>query len=429
MKKISCIVSCPISTYSGYGARSRDFVKALVQTHPDWDIKILPQRWGNTRQGYLEDFNETDLQSRLLVELKSKPDVWVQITVPNEFQPMGKFNIGVTAGIETTVCHHSWIEGCNRMNLVLGSSKHTVNVLKNTQYSTVNKSTGIQEGLLKVDKPLEVLFEGVNTDVYKQIKEEQVSLDLSNIKESFCFLSIGHWMQGDLTHDRKNIGYLVKAFYEIFKDKENQPALLLKVSQATSSILDRDQVLKKIDSIKKTVKGRKLPNIYLIHGDLSDAKVNELYNHPKVKSMISLTKGEGYGRPLAEFSTLGKPIISTNWSGHVDFLHKDHTFLIDGGLHKVDKSAQAKDMILPEAEWFQPNDGEVAQALKVVHKEYKMALKMAQDQKKYFLENFTYEKMKEQIINIFERYIPSFPEEVEITLPSLNLPKLQKIEE
>src|SRR6056300_657277 len=155
MKKIPVVVSCPIDTYSGYGARSRDFVKALINSQPDWDVKILSQRWGNTRFGYLQDHNEQDLANRIIPQLTEKPKVWFQITVPNEFQPVGEYNIGVTAGIETTLVHHSWIEGCNRMNLVLVSSKHAKKVFENSKYSTEDTKTN-QTGSLDLKTKMEV---------------------------------------------------------------------------------------------------------------------------------------------------------------------------------------------------------------------------------------------------------------------------------
>jgi len=103
------IISCPIDTYSGYGARSRDLVKAIINTDL-YDVKILSQRWGNTRFGYLEDHNEDDLTSRIIPNITNKPAIWMQITVPNEFQRIGEYNIGVTAGMETTLVHNSWIK-------------------------------------------------------------------------------------------------------------------------------------------------------------------------------------------------------------------------------------------------------------------------------------------------------------------------------
>jgi len=420
---VKCIVSCPISTYSGYGGRSRDFVRALIENYPDWDIKILPQRWGNTRKGFLEDNNDTLFLPRLIKRIEYKPDVWIQITIPNEFQPVGNFNIGVTAGVETTLCHPTWIEGLNRMDVTFASSNFAKETFERSTYTTKDDRTDQVVGQIKLNKPVEILFEGLDTEVYYEDKSE---FDLSSIPEKFCFLAIGHWMQGTLGNDRKNIGYTIKAFLETFKNKPNKPALIVKTQQSTSSILDRDQLLAKIESIKNSVKGS-IPNIYLLHGDLADEDINELYNHPKVKALLMLSKGEGFGRPMLEFAATGKPIISTNWSGHTDFLRKDLTALVNGELHKVDRSAAVKDIILEEAEWFKPDDGEVAAAMKGVFKDYKTFSKKAREQQSYILRNFTFDDMKEKQKVFFDQYIPEFPKEVKLDLPKLKLPKLKKI--
>ena len=149
MSKPIAVVSCPIDTYSGYGARARDFVKALIEIDK-YDVKILSQRWGNTRFGYLQDHNETNLISRIIPQLTSQPEIWIQATVPNEFQKVGKYNIGLTAGIETTQCDASWIQGVNNMDLVLVSSNHAKNVFLNTKYNIQNKNSNQITGELKV---------------------------------------------------------------------------------------------------------------------------------------------------------------------------------------------------------------------------------------------------------------------------------------
>ena len=109
MNKPICAISCPVDTYSGYGARARDFVRSIIKLDK-YDVKILSQRWGNTRFGYLADHSDKELSSRIVNNLQSKPDIWIQITVPNEFQPMGTYNIGVTAAMETTLCNHTWVD-------------------------------------------------------------------------------------------------------------------------------------------------------------------------------------------------------------------------------------------------------------------------------------------------------------------------------
>ena len=422
MSKLTVAVSAPVDTYSGYGARARDFVKALIDLK-EYDVKILSQRWGNTRTGYLKDHNDDILSPLIIKNLSFQPDIWIQITVPNEFQKVGKYNIGVTAGIETTICDASWIQGCNRMDLILTSSEHSKEVFRTTQYDQQDKNTGQVISKLQLEKPVEVLFEGADINKYFPTTS---SFDLSSVKESFCFLFVGHWLQGKIGQDRKNVGYMIKSFLETFKNKPSQPALLLKTSKSTSSILDREKILKEIDIIRSTVKG-KLPSIYLLHGDVTDEEMNSLYNHPKVKAMVSLTKGEGFGRPLLEFSLVNKPIIASGWSGHMDFLDKEFAVLIGGQLTNVDKSAASKNIILEESLWFTPNDGEVANAYKKVHKEYKKFLTNAKRLGHKNRTNFNYENMVEKLGSILKDNLPNIPKQVELNIPKLTLPKLKKV--
>jgi len=421
MSKPTVLVSCPIDTYSGYGGRSRDFVKALISTGK-YNVYILSQRWGNTRFGYLKDHSEHDLASKIVPNITSQPDVWIQITVPNEFQPIGKYNIGVTAGIETTICDPSWVEGCNRMDLTLVSSQHAKETFERSQFNL--EENGKIKGEIRLQKPVEVLFEGLDIEKYKPITNS--TFDLSTVKESFAYLFVGHWLQGDFGQDRKNVGYLVKAFLESFKNKKDAPALILKTQSANASILDRNQVLKKIDDIRKSVKGT-LPNIYLLHGEMSDEEINMLYNHPKVKAMVSFTKGEGFGRPLLEFSAVNKPIIASGWSGHIDFLDKEFTYLVTGTLTNVHKSAAVDKMLLREAQWFTPDDIQTGTALRMVFENYKKYAELAKRQGYKSRTNFSWEKMAEQLDQILSSNLPEFPKQVELKLPTLQLPKLQKI--
>jgi len=423
------VVSCPIETMSGYGARSRDIVKALLKIDK-YDVKVISQRWGSTAYNALNPNKPEDKQLLDTIwkqpQLPKQPDVWIQITVPNEFQKIGKFNIGITAGIETTVCNPSWVEGVNRMDLTLVSSKHAKTVFETSQFERRDKNTNQAVGIIKLEKPVEVLFEGVDLTKYNFVPDDLLDGDLveslDEIKEDFCYLFVGHWLQGQIGEDRKNVGYTIKAFLETFKNKKSKPALILKTSSATNSIMDRDEMLKKIDAIRNTVNGD-LPNVYLLHGDLDDEEINNLYNHYKVKAMVSLTKGEGFGRPLLEFSLSKKPIIASNWSGHTDFLNPEFTVLVGGSLTDVHQSAQVKDMILAESQWFTPNDASVADALLNVYNEYDKYSELSKRQARYSLNNFSFDKMVEQLDNIFENKVPK---QVELKLPTL--PKLKKIQ-
>ena len=224
---------------------------------------------------------------------------------------------------------------------------------------------------------------------------------------------------GWMAEDRKNVGLLVKAFYELFKDKKKQPALILKVSGGSASYMDRYEMQKRLNFIRDSVPSKSLPNIYLLHGEFSDNEINELYNHPKVKSMVSLTKGEGFGRPLLEFSLTNKPIISTNWSGHTDFLKKDFTALMNGKLTKIHKSAQSKDMLIEGSEWFSVDHGEIGHYFKDVFENYKDWKVKGKRQGYYSRSNFSFTKMESQLEGILKEYLPTMAAPVQISLPKL----------
>jgi hypothetical protein len=216
MKPI-CVVSCPIDTFSGYGARSRDFVKSLIESkEEEWDIKIMPQRWGDCPWNFLD--SNDPLRQRFVGNLQQQPDIWIQISVPNEFQPMGKFNIGVSAGIETTIYPAEFIEGSNRMDLNLVSSEHSKQVALKSTFEKKDKNTNQVVGVIKLEKPIEVLFEGLNLDVYyKQRVNNKADQILKDIPDEKCFLHTGHWLPGAFGESRKNTATLIKTFLETYK--------------------------------------------------------------------------------------------------------------------------------------------------------------------------------------------------------------------
>ena len=424
------VISCPIDTFSGYGARSRDIVKALLKTNK-YDIKIVSQRWGITPFGFLKADNPEHKQIMDCIlttpGLPKQPDIWMQITVPNEFQPVGKYNIGVTAGIETDLCAPQWIEGLNRMNLNLVSSEHAKKVFEQSTFEKRNTQTQQVEAVIRLEKPIEVLFEGVDTEIYKKLDKVTSIPELNNIPEKFAFLFVGHWLQGEFSQDRKNVGGMIKTFLETFADKKEKPALVLKTQSATPSIMDRADILEKIYYIQKMVKGD-LPNIYLLHGEFTDEEMNELYNHPKIKAHVSFTRGEGFGRPLLEATVSQKPLIVSNWSGHLDFLNLDWIVPLSGLVEPIHSSATVQDMLIPEGRWFTADYKMAAKKLRDVFENYKNYLDGAKRQSYLSRTEFSLEKMGEKLESLIGDKIPK---QVELKLPQLKkieLPKLKKAE-
>ena len=423
------LVTAPVATRSGYGSHSRDIVHSLIDMDK-FDIKIMSVRWGNTSMNALDETNERDKRiiDRLMNEprLPRKPDVHIHIVVPNEFMVNATYNIGITAGIESTVIHQTWLEGCNRMDLIIVPSEFTKQGIQNTGYTRHDQATGQQGPDLKLEKPIEVLFEGADLNIYKKTNEfsPEVIDEFDKIPEKFNFLYTGHWLQGNLGEDRKDTGMLVKTFLETFKNVKNAPGLIMKTSGATFSVMDREEILSKISDISSTVKGE-LPNIYVLHGDFTDDEMNELYNHPKVKAHISLTHGEGFGRPLLEASLSEKPVIVTNWSGHTDFLDKSFSVLLPGSMSSVPKGAFPEGMYVDKMQWFTVNYPNACRTMMEVFKNHAKYLIGAKKQS-IRSKSFSLDNMTKKLEGILDKHLPKFEKQPQQV--NLKLPKLKKVD-
>lgn len=425
MKK-TVLLQAPIYTRSGYGDHARDLAAAILSSD-DYTLEIFATNWGNTSWDGLDKDNEihSKIDQCATQSPTPNPDIFIQLTIPNEFVRAGRYNIGVTAGIETDLCRPEWITGCNNMDMIIGVSNHTIKVLQESKYEKRDKNTNevIEMHGLRPNLKTEVLFEGVSPNLFdsSKVKDKNLIKHLNQIEESFCFLFVGHWLEGNIGQDRKDVGMLIKVYCEAFKLKsmKNTPALILKTSGSSFSITDREEINNKIRFILRGYK-KEFP-IYVIHGNLTENQMATLYNHKKIKAMVSFTKGEGFGRPLLEFTTTGKPVIASNWSGQTDFLSSEHSILLPGDLTPVHGSV-VNDWFMAEAKWFTVNYPYAVKALQAVCENYDVYLAKAAQQRKETLEKFTLEKMNEKLIEILD----SISVVVELKLPKLKLPKLEK---
>ena len=438
MIKPLILVTAPVQTRSGYGNHARDICRALIESDK-YEVAIQSVPWGSTPLNALDsnDPSHKEIEKRILrqPQLPKQPEVHLHIVIPNEFKQFGQKNIGMTAGIESTVPPAAWIDGCNRMDKVIFTSEFSKKGFTDIKFDKLDKNTKQKVGEVRLERPSEVLFEGADANVYKEINQfsDRMKNEFSKINEDFCFLFVGHWLQGNLGEDRKDIGMMIKTFLLTFKDMKNPPALVLKTSGASFSVMDRVDMKKKVNQIKDTVKADKLPNIYLIHGDLTDEEMNEMYNHPKVKAHLTFTHGEGFGRPLLEASFSGKPIIAPISTGQADFLDREYTVEIPHVMTKVAPNAFPKEYVTPDSQWSTVKYSVASALMSDVFKNYDKYKIRGKKQMIVNRENFSFESMKTKLIDMVESVMTDIPKMVELKLPTLkkepkklNLPKLKK---
>ena len=437
------LICAPVTSRSGYGAHARDLVKSFMDSGK-FNIKILDVNWGDTPRNALDKNNPSDrsILDCILKEPKmdSQPDVYVDIRIPNEFQTYGKFNIGITAGIETNAVSQVWLEGCNKMDLIIVPSEHSKAGFVNSIFDKIQQlPDGNQQkvGEVKLEKPIEVLFEGVDVDTYKSIDKFNTNLyhELNEIKEENLFLLVGQWCKGGFGEDRKDIGRTIKLFCEAFANSDSDVALLLKTSFATFSILEKEQLNMRLSEIKNMFpKSIKIPNIYLIHGDLTTEEMNEMYNHPKVKSLVSLTHGEGFGRPLLEATMTGLPVIASKWSGQMDFLTDSHSILLPGSISEIPKSVVWDNILIPQSKWFVVDEKAAKKSFNFAYENLNSFKEKSTELMDINREKFSHSNMTKELGKLLDKFLPTFSKAVNVTLPKLKkvtkevkLPKLSKV--
>lgn len=343
MKKV--LFRAPVLTQSGYGVHARQVLRWLKsleeQKSISLQVQILP--WGDTPW-----FVNPDEKSVLIGyamthtgPLSPPYDVTLQLQLPNEWDPsLGKVNIGMSAGVETTRCHPDWIKACNRMTKVIVPSVHSSRCFLDAESRPpTTPITVVPESYIDaLDDDVNVL-----TDVQRILTT------------SFNVIVHGQITGMNAVVDRKNIFNTIKWLCELFKN-DTDFGVILKTNMAKNTLIDRQITTGTVASILSEVRrGSKVPPVYLVHGDMSDTETAALYRLPGVKALVSLSRGEGFGLPILEAARAGLPVIATNWSAYTEFLG-DKFIKVDYRLCSIPKSRVDGRIFIEGAQWAESNE-------------------------------------------------------------------------
>ena len=386
MKKV--IVKGPALSQSGYGEHAR-FVLRALRSRPDlFDIYLININWGNMSWLW-EDDEERQWIDFLLAKTiqygqqKGQFDMSLQVTVPQEFEPMAPVNIGVTAGVETTKISPQWMEKCLQMDKIITISEYSKYAFVNTEYPANNTQTG-QDFIAKITCPVDIVGYPVKT-------KEVTNIDL-NLTTDFNFLTVGTWIP------RKNLENTIKWFVEQFF--EDDVGLIIKTTTAKNSLFDRLHCEGRLKELLQEYEDRKC-QVYLLHGDLTEEEMNGLYQHPKVKCLVNIAHGEGFGLPIFEAAYNALPITTISFGGQNDFLHmpaknkkgkikKTPMFTtISYDVKPVQPEALWEGVIQKDSQWAYAKEWDYKKALRTLHKNIKSAQAKARKLQKYVQKEFT----------------------------------------
>ena len=398
MKKI--IVRGPALSRSGYGEHTRFLLRALRSAVDLFDIHLLNVNWGQT--GWVWEDNEerrwidqTILKTQQYIDSGGRFDISAQVTIPNEWEKMADINIGITAGIETSKVAPQWIEKSMVVDKIITISEHSKQVYENSSYQAHNKQTGETFEDFRCTTPIEI--------VHYPIRDyEPAQLDL-NLDYDFNFLSVAQ------ISPRKNLNNTIKWFVEEFKDEE--VGLVVKCNIKCDSIEDRLETEKAMKQLLVEDKDRKC-KVYLLHGTMTNEEMTAVYQHPKIKSLVSLSHGEGFGLPIFEAAYNELPVIAPDWSGHVDFLYvpikdkktkkeknKAHFAKVKYTLQPIQREAVWDGVLQRDSLWCYAEEGSYKKRLREVYKDYQRFKGQAKKLNTWVRKNFSAEQQYKKFVD------------------------------
>ena len=410
--KQKVIIRGPALTRSGYGEHVRFILRSLRQLEDKLDLYLIPVNWGRT--GWIMESSEerewidaivkkTHEYVREQSEHGAAPfDISIQVTIPNEWERIAPVNIGITAGIETTRVAPEWINKGNDMDLIIVPSQHSKQVYAKTSYTAKNEQTGEVVPDFKCTTPIEVLSYPV-----KDFADCDIEMDFST---EFNFINISQWAP------RKDVENCVLWFVEEFIDLE--VGMVLKTNIAKNCLMDKRACRNSIRQIlsHEKFKDRKC-KIYLLHGDMTDQEIHQLYRHPKIKAFVTTTHGEGFGLPLFESAYEGLPVIAPDWSGHLDFLYMPVTdkkgktknkakfSRMDYTLQPIPESVVWDGVLQRDSMWAQADEASFKVRLREVYKDYGRFKKQATELQGWLKENLSPHQQNLRLIQLIDYFI------------------------
>jgi len=389
MKK-KIFVRGPVLSQSGYGEQARFALRALRSREDLFDIYIQPINWGQTGwvwedSEFRQWMDERILTTQILLQQKQlQPDISLQITIPNEFQKLCPINIGYTAGIETTKVSPAWLQKGNEMDKILVVSQHAKDSYVNTEAIARNNQTG-ETFPYRLETPVEVVWE--NTPFETETEE----IPGFNPRHDFNFLCVSQF------GPRKNLENTIRWFVEEFVDQE--VGFVLKTNIKSNCRMDKEAVERTLSNILAAYPERKC-SVSLLHGDLSNKQMRALYTHDKIKAMVNISHGEGFGLPLFEAARYALPIITVGWSGQVDFLSNKY-LKVKHTMDNIQQTAVWPGVLEADSQWAFAEQGSFKMALRMMKKRYKDFEKQAEELQDYVDTHFRDEVLFEKFCNHF----------------------------
>ncbi len=277
----------PYADHSGYGEATRNAIMALVTAGVD----VVTERVNFTAKQF--DAGHIVELANNLKNKKSPYKIKILHVTPDIYKlhmEQGKYHIGHLFW-ETDRLPKSWVTPCNAMNEIWTGCEVTKEAIE---------SSGVKT-------PVYIYPQAINVDVNRAkpfIIKDQHGEKMP--RDGYIFYSIFEW------NERKNPKALLTAFWKEFQNNENT-CLLIKTHKGDYEDLGLKQIIDEARGWKEELGLENTAPVFICRKLLSREEM--LRFHSTGECFVSAHRGEGWGLPQVEASTIGNLVISTKRGG------------------------------------------------------------------------------------------------------------------
>lgn len=231
--------------------------------------------------------------------------------------------------------NYNWEESGFPLEWVTSFNQSLQGILVATQHV---KKVFIDNG---VKVPLAV--SGVGTDHW-----ENVTADISTPLQArrFRFLHVSSCFP------RKGVDSMLEAYGQTFSAQD----------EVTLVIKTFDNPHNELTSWLEAARAKKpdYPDVLVLESDYSDAQIKGLYE--QCHALVAPSRAEGFGLPMAEAMLSGLAVITTGWSGQIDFCTADTAWLVDYDFERAHTHFN-----LFSSVWAEPKVSDLARIMREVY--------------------------------------------------------------
>lgn len=361
----------PLYDGSGYASFARNFIFGLNEIGAN--VKANPMSIGNVFPDLKVE--EASTLKKLKANPRQKFDIQVMNTLPSAFEELirpSSINVGFTM-FETSHITKEWVEACNKIDAILVPSYWNAEVFKKSG----------------VTVPIYTVPPGINPPSLTG------RLNLPMLPDSdkvYKFYSVFEWTE------RKCPQGLIKTYLSTFTGKTNV-ALFIKTYAGEDTPEKKEWLAKQVKDIMDNMRLSHFPKVVLIPEILSTEHMSFL--HQTCDCFVLPTRGEGIGLPTMEAMVHGKPVITTNHGGSLQFCKPNNSLLVDSQQTFVSNMPWI-DCYEGEMTWAEPNLVQLGQLMKRCYENPYYAQMVGAVGRDYMITEYNTKKRSQHLLNVLE---------------------------